>query len=241
MNNIFLKLFMRFIDLIDQNNKKKIINFFKKKLSSNLITVIDIGAHKGETIDLFIKNLNTEKIYSFEPNPELFKYLTKKYFNLNKIKLFNLGVGKSSENKELNIFKDSSSSTLNTINENSDYFKRKKKFLSLFLLGNKFLKKKQIVKIINLSQFISDENIKKIDILKIDTEGYEFHIIDGIDNLDFDMVKFIYFEHHYDLMLNKGYKFSDINKILKKNNFEKKYKIRMRYRKSFEYIYEKKN
>ena len=76
MNNIFLKLFMRFIDLIDQNNKKKIINFFKKKLSNNLITVIDIGAHKGETIDLFIKNFNTEKIYSFEPNTELFKYLT---------------------------------------------------------------------------------------------------------------------------------------------------------------------
>ena len=48
----------------------------------------------------------------------------------------------------------------------------------------------------------------------------------------------LYFEHHYDLMISKGYKFSDINKLLKEHNFKQKYKIRMKFRKSFEYIYE---
>ena len=33
----------------------------------------DIGAHKGESIDLFCKNLNVSSIYSFEPNVNLFK------------------------------------------------------------------------------------------------------------------------------------------------------------------------
>ena len=41
-------------------------------------------------------------------------------------------------------------------------------------------------------------------------------------------------------MLDKGYKFSDINKLLLKNNFKKIFKIKMKFRKTFEYIYEKK-
>jgi len=95
----------------------------------------------------------------------------------------------------------------------------------------------QEIDIINLSEFLlSKEN--KIDILKIDTEGYEFNILKGISKEDFKKIKLIYFEHHYDLMIEKGYKFSDINNLLKINNFTLKYKLRMKFRKSFEYIYE---
>ena len=75
--------------------------------------------------------------------------------------------------------------------------------------------------------------------MKIDTEGFEYNILKGIEKEDFNKISFIYFEHHYDTMISKNYKFSDINFLLKKNNFVKKYKIRMSYRKSFEYIYEK--
>tara|TARA_B100000965_G_C19581380_1_gene753712 strand:+ start:1094 stop:1834 length:741 start_codon:yes stop_codon:yes gene_type:complete len=238
INNILFKLLMTFIDLVDRNNKKKIVNFFQKKLDKSLINVIDIGAHKGETIDLFLKNFKISKIYSFEPNKNLFNDLIKKKYNSEIIILSNLGVGKISEKKELNIFKDTSSSTLNSINENSEYFKRKNKIMSFFLQNENFFKDKQTVNICNLSEFIKEKKIEKIDILKIDTEGYEFNIIDGISETDFRNIKFIYFEHHYDLMINKGYKFSDINELLKKNKFQKKYKLRMKYRKSFEYIYE---
>ena len=37
-------------------------------------------------------------------------------------------------------------------------------------------------------------------------------------------------------MIDKKYKFRDINNLLKKNNFQK-LKIKMKFRKSFEYIY----
>ena len=42
-------------------------------------------------------------------------------------------------------------------------------------------------------------------------------------------------------MINKKYKFSDINNLLIKKNFNKVYKLKMKFRKSFEYIYENKN
>ena len=53
-------------------------------------------------------------------------------------------------------------------------------------------------------------------------------------------IKLIYFEHHYDDMIQKNYKFSDIKKILINYGFKKKYKSKMFFRKSFEYIYENK-
>lgn len=103
------------------------------------------------------------------------------------------------------------------------------------------MKKRQSIKIINLSNFICENKINNIDVLKIDTEGYEFNILKGLEEKDLNNIKYIFFEHHYDLMLNKGYSFSDIDKLLKTNQFIKVKKFRMKFRKSFEYIYHNKN
>ena len=149
-----------------------------------------------------------------------------------------MGVGIKDETKTLNIMTDTSSSTINSIDQESEYFKRKKRILSLFSPSKNFIKKQQEIKIINLSKIISKNNIDHIDILKIDTEGYEYNVIRGLELIDFKKIKYIYLEHHYDLMIKKEYKFSDINFLLNKNNFFKKYKLKMIFRKSFEYIYE---
>jgi len=73
-------------------------------------------------------------------------------------------------------------------------------------------------------------------LLKIDTEGYEYYILKGLGEF-IKNVKVIYFEHHYDLMIKKGYKFSDMNKLLLNFGFKKEFKEKMIFRKSFEYIY----
>ena len=54
-------------------------------------------------------------------------------------------------------------------------------------------------------------------------------------------VLIILFEHHYDNMILKNYKFRDIHKILVDYNFLQILKIKMPLRKSFDYIYIKKN
>ena len=225
------------IGLIDYPDKKKIINFFKKKFNKKNLIIIDIGAHKGESIKLFYDNFNIEKLSAFEPNRDLYNILKK---NLDKKNLFiyNYGIGEKEEVKDLNIFIDSASSTINELNRNTEYYKRKEKIFNLGLRKT-FFKEKQKIQVVNLSNFIlkSEANV---DILKIDTEGFEFKVLKGIHKKDLKKIKYIYFEHHYDLMIRKNYKFSDIDKLLRSNNFSQKYKIRMKFRKSFEYIYEKK-
>ena len=92
------------------------------------------------------------------------------------------------------------------------------------------------VSIISLEEYVNEKKIHKIDLIKIDTEGYEFEVLKGLKN-KLSIVKFLIFEHHYDDMLNKGYTFRDVNVLLKNYNFKKIRKFKMPFRKSFEYIY----
>ena len=105
IGNTLQKIFSFLLSIVDRENKMKILKFFKKKIANQYITVLDIGAHKGETIELFNRAFNINKIYSFEPNVNLFKFLKsiKKYSNNNKIEIFNLGFGDKNEQKKLNI------------------------------------------------------------------------------------------------------------------------------------------
>ena len=217
--------------------KRKILKVLKKLLNDDKKVIFDVGGHNGESILLFNKNFNLLKTYSFEPLENNFlklKINTKKIAK--KITYFNCALG---EKKEIRIIKEmieTSSSTLNDINENSKYFKKKKFFLGVKEKKKMFVEKKVFVdKAINI---IKKFKIDKIDLLKIDTEGYELNVIKGFGS-KIDLVKVVIFEHHFDLMIKKNYNYGDINRYLINNGFHLKYKFKMPFRKTFEYIYSK--
>ena len=231
------------IGIFDFFHKKKIINFLKKNNNYKFNTILDIGGHKGESVELFLKHLNVNKIISFEASPLNYKILK---FNLNKLKkkykkteilIENFAVGNERKSLRINQFVESSSSTLKHINNNSNYYKKKYSFLKKNIDGNLF--HEIDVKMILLYDYLVEKNINNIDFLKIDTEGYEYETILGLRN-KLKNVKLIFFEHHYDNMILKNYKFRDIHRILIESNFLQVLKVKMPLRKSFEYIYESK-
>ena len=130
---------------------------------------------------------------------------------------------------------ESQSSSLINLNEDSKYFIKKKNFLTFFNFVD-FKEKKFNVDVNTLKNFIDCNSLNKIRILKIDTEGYDFNVIQGLEDRIKD-VEYIYFEHHFHNMLDKGYNLCDIHNYLIKNNFKKVFKIKMFFRKTFEYIY----
>jgi FkbM family methyltransferase len=233
---MFIKLIIKLLSIFDFFQKKKIINFFINKKLTNIDNFFDVGSHYGETILLFIKYFKINNIYSFEASPINFKILNKKTKGIKKTKIniFNIALGKKNEQLMFNQSFESQSSTFLNLNFNSKYLVRKKKFL--FLKQNEYFQSKHFVNVINLKSFISNYNIKNIEILKIDTEGFDFEVIQGLQN-EINKVKYIYFEHHFHDMFIKKYKFSEINNFLVKNNFKKVFKIKMMFRKTFEYIY----
>ena len=238
INEIYLKILNIIFFLVDHKNKIEIINYFKKNTSGNL-TLIDVGAHKGETIKYFSKFLNLENIYAFEPNKTIYNKLINNTNCIKKeINCFNIALGDKDEIKPLNILNESSSSTINNLNKSSKYYKKKNKIINFFSKKHEIIQKD--VEIKTLSSLMDNFIFKNQVILKIDTEGYEYKILKGLNKKHLERIDFIYIEHHYDQMILKDYNFSDINRFLKNNNFNLSFKIRMNFRKTFEYIYEKK-
>jgi FkbM family methyltransferase len=232
------------IVILDFFYQKKKYKFLKKKVSGNIDIFIDIGSHHGKTINEFLEIFSIKKIYAFEPSEKNFHKLKKNIEKIQKtksveIKIHQLGVGKKEEVLQLKEITDGVSNTFSKIDINSAYFKKKQTITTLFGMKNYFTNEIS-TKIIPLNNLIKQEKIKKIDFIKIDTEGFEFNVLLGLAD-DIKKVKFILFEHHYDNMLIKEYKFSDIHGLLHKSGFKQTFKIKMPFRKSFDYIYENKN
>ena len=240
---MIIKITLLIIKIFDFFHKKKIIKFLKNNKNYKFDIIFDIGAHHGESIELFLENLSVKKIISFEASPQNFKVLKMNYkkfrnkFPNTEITIENLATGNDDKVFSINQFEESSSSTMKNINQNSSYFKKKFFFLKK---KNKNLFQKLDIKIVKLKNYLAKNNIENIDFLKIDTEGYENETLLGLGE-KIKGIKLIFFEHHYDNMIIKNYKFNDLHKILVDNNFFQIFKIKMPLRKSFEYIYENTN
>ncbi len=150
-------------------------NILKNIFKSKKINIIDIGASDGISALFFIRNLNTNNIYCYEPQKKFFdklKDLKKKYNNLI---IFNFGLGDKALNKSV--------------------FYPYIKILNLkfVLYAYSFPVKKELESQIEMDFLIKpkiySENIKikkfvlpkdKIHLIKIDTNGSEFNIINSI-------------------------------------------------------------
>jgi FkbM family methyltransferase len=241
MIKIIILNILKYFDLFYQ---LKMFKFLKKKGFSKFEIFFDVGAHRGETIKLFTKNFKIEKIYSFEPSKINFDYLKKNSLNFSETKknvqiiTENFAFGDKNNDIKIKHLSESSSSTINEIDTNSKYFK-KKSFLLYNNQDNKFYKEENTIQK-KLCDYILDNNISKIDFLKIDTEGYEMKVLLGLEK-EFKKISIIMFEHHFNDMIVKNYKFRDINNLLRVNNFIQIYKYKMPFRKTFEYIYARKD
>ena len=160
------------------------------------------------------------------------KKIFENIFKESEIIIENLALGSENKNISLNQSDESSSSTFNDINYESNYFKKKQQLLK----SEKNFFTEINVKMITLDKYLLNSGIQQIDFLKIDTEGYEYEVLLGMKD-KIKKVQLIMFEHHYDDMIKKSYKYHDIKKLLVINNFVQIYKSKMPFRKTFEYIF----
>ena len=226
-------IFENILVAFDNFSQYKNLKFLKKLHGKSFDIVLDIGCHRSETVKLINKAFNVKMIYAFDADKKLIEH--NKKLNFPNVSFIPKGVGEIDGKKKMFKYKFTPINSFVELNRKSKYTMKRQRILN-FIYGIK--KQNQIVyaDLIKLDTFIRLKKIKSIDLVKIDTEGYEFNVLKGFSK-EIKKVKIILLEHHYDSMLKKNYKFSNVHNFLTKKGFKKVYKNKMLFRHIFEYIY----
>ena len=220
---ILEKLAIIFFDYLDKFfHQRRIINTLKKEIS-NLNNFIDVGAYKGTYTDLILNNYKPKKILMFEPQEEIFSYLKKKY-NVNKsIILFNKALSNENKSAKFNFNKHNLTSSLSSLDPNNSYLKLKAKLFGTTSKG--MIIDIKTIQTTTLFSILEKENIEDIDFLKIDTEGHELEVLQGMKE-KICKVKHVLVEFHID-EIYISYNPEFLHQYLISNNFElvKKFKF----------------
>jgi FkbM family methyltransferase len=122
--------------------------------------IFDVGANIGVTSILFANSYPQAAIYAFEPEPSNFKLLVENTAPYENVKCFNVGLGGKTEKRSL-------------MNSDDEY---NHGGFSFHAPGSD-PSKQQTVDVVNILDFIRNENHLKIDVMKVDTEGCEHEIL----------------------------------------------------------------
>jgi len=182
-----------------ENYFLKVNNPNKKFKIKNDDIVIDVGAHIGYFTMYAANNANQGTVYSIEPYKESFEILKKnlKLNNITNVKPFNAAISKVT--KEITLYIDKNNEIGN----------------SIFRTNNTTESKK--INSFNLDDFVKNNEIEKIDFLKLDCEGAEFEILLNFNKELLKKISKISAEIHENNNTNSLDKLVD---FLRKNNFK---------------------
>jgi FkbM family methyltransferase len=173
----------------NNNNSEKI---FLKTIEDSVNIIFDVGARDSSLFSSLPK-----EIHYFEPNNDFLVKL-KQEENKNTKSIFN-NFGLSDIEESITYYSDFES-----------FYDRTK------TLGG-ITNNKKILNVKIAKEYIIKNNIKNIDFLKIDTEGFEFKVIKGFGEY-LNIVKIIQFEYG-GTYLDSGVKLGEVINYLKIFNF----------------------
>tara|TARA_B100001057_G_C22628029_1_gene863256 strand:- start:90 stop:851 length:762 start_codon:yes stop_codon:yes gene_type:complete len=217
----FIKKLFRFLHLKIEKIHPDIHELTFDEIYSKFIKnpiIFDVGANEGQSIERFKKIFINYQIHCFEPNYELYQKLKKKYEKNKNIIVNNSAVSNEIGKGILNITQRSGSSSMLNIKEDSKWIKIRSKQLNTE--PKKFVKKKEEVSTVSLNDYCKTHNIKEIDILKIDTQGFEDKVLLGSSEMIKNQsIKFLELEIIQKEAYEKYFSFYDLEKLLIPNDY----------------------
>lgn len=169
----------------------------KRTLKFEPKLIIDAGANIGSVS----KELNywfpKTEVFAFEPVKSTFELLVEQTNKISQIHPEQKALGANNDIIELILNPE------NTIN-------------SLKIKDLSGISKKEEIQVIRLDDFIKKNNLGKVDILKIDVEGFEFEVLEGCGNID---INCILIEVGYEREPTKVH-FSDVENYMEQLGFQ---------------------
>jgi FkbM family methyltransferase len=166
--------------------------------------VFDVGANEGQTFKWIRYHQAAAKIYCFEPVQSVFNVLQKITASARNCVVEHIALGEAQGQKRIRLFEDYS--VLNSLRDD--------------LMNQNLKAKEETITITTLDNYCEKNNIAKIDLLKIDTEGYELKVLEGASKmLANSAVSFIYCEVGFLQVNNRNTYFSVLCEYLAKRNY----------------------
>ena len=148
-------------------------------------TIIEAGTCEGLDTLFFSEHFTEGKIFGFEPIPALFDQVKSRTYDRNNVVIYNMALSDSSGKKTMNL-----SDRFGQIWGSSSFLNPKEhlKYNPEITFNSKV-----DVDMIRLDDFISQNQIKKIDLMWLDMQGYEPNVLmSSPDSLN--ITKYLYTE-----------------------------------------------
>jgi FkbM family methyltransferase len=156
-------------------------HFLEQVVPRGAKVIFDVGANEGDYVASIGAVHPAAHVYAFEPHPRTFERLRQRH-GAGRTKLFNLAVSDTSGTLELFDLADTAGSQLASLS--ADALENLKRPVNAWS-----------VRATTLDQFCEDNRIETIDLLKVDTEGFELAILRGARRLlEEKRISYIQFE-----------------------------------------------
>jgi FkbM family methyltransferase len=169
---------------IDDQNSTGAAALFLQRLSGvwpKNATIIDVGANVGHYSGAVLDLASHAHVYAFEPHPLTFETLAANLAK--KAEALNFGCGSLKGKANLYDYRQSDGSTHATLHR--EVFEK--------IYRSRVISHE--VNVIRLDDFIKQRKIKRVDLLKIDTEGNELEVLKGVKkSLERGIIDVIHFE-----------------------------------------------
>lgn len=157
-------------------------------------TLIYVGANVGFGLYRLLQNssIKFDKVYAFEPDPEMYEKLKENFKNFSNIDTINAACSDQTGTKTLYVTENRVSSSLADVNMNNQNEVGGHS-------GGKPSFKQIDVNVINLYNFCEKNNIKEIDLLVTDCQGSDYTIVQTMKSfLQEKRIKYLFCETHRD-------------------------------------------
>ncbi len=166
--------------------------------------ILDVGANTGQTVKRFRRVFPTSIIHSFEPSQRIFSKLKANVAERKDVTAWNVALG-GKVGKET--FLENTHSDMSSFLELSDN-------------GWGKIEERPSVEVWTLDKFVADQKIPFVDILKSDTQGYEFEVFKGAEQtIRRNGIGLLYFEFIFSDMYKGLPRFDDMFRHLTERGF----------------------
>ncbi|MDA9827690.1 FkbM family methyltransferase [Flavobacteriaceae bacterium] len=174
--------------------------------------IFDVGSNRGQSVLRFNSILNNPFIHCFEPAKSAFNALAS--HNFKNVKLNQIALSDKHSSEVFYEYDKSTNSSFFQPNYNSDWYKRKRDNTT----DGKVVKDQYNVETMTLDKYAKKNQILSIEILKIDTQGFEPNVLTGAEKfLANRQIKFIETEVTFTDAYEKDISFSSIESLLFEN------------------------